>query len=127
MSNDDRKNILIVDDESTNLAMLLNLLKDDYRVTAAKDGNAALDLIQNSQTNPDLILLDVTMPELDGFVVCRALKSNPPTAKIPIIFLTASDSWKDEQKGLQLGATDYITKPFEADQLIAKVNQHLAN
>jgi len=100
--------LLIVDDEPQNLHILIQVLKSDYQIKLAKTGSKALVIAQTSA--PDLILLDVNMPEMDGFDVCQQLKSNPDTRSIPVIFLSASDTETDREKGLSLGAHDFMIK-----------------
>lgn len=117
--------ILVVDDVPTNIDVLVNILKDSYTVKAAISGKQALK-IASSENPPDLILLDVMMPEMDGYEVCRHLKSNSATCDIPIIFVTAKSDSQDETTGLELGAVDYITKPFNALIVKARVRNHLA-
>lgn len=102
--------ILLVDDAPTNIQVLNEVLKDDYRLFFATSGRDALRLIAESP--PDLIILDVIMPDMDGYEVCRALKTDPVMRNIPIIFITAMNQQEDEAIGLELGAVDYITKPF---------------
>jgi CheY-like chemotaxis protein len=103
--------ILIVDDVPINISILSDMLIADYQIKVASSGQAALDIAQR-QPQPDLILLDVMMPEMDGFEVCRRLKNNPETKNIPVIFVTTRDSGVDEKEGLEIGAVDYISKPF---------------
>ncbi|HZX29572.1 MAG TPA: response regulator, partial [Telluria sp.] len=105
-----RATVLVVDDTPQNLALMRDLLEDDYTVKLANSGARALRIAE--ATPPDLILLDVMMPELDGYEVCRRLKADPVTQAIPIIFLTARAETEDEQAGFDLGAVDYITKPI---------------
>lgn len=119
-----RAKILIVDDSPSNIAILMGILKDSYRVTVAINGSLALQLAQ-SEDAPDLILLDVVMPEMDGYQVCRRLKSNMFTAKIPIIFITAKSEIEDEQYGFDLGAVDYITKPISPAIVKARIRAQL--
>lgn len=122
-----RKNplILIVDDVPRNLQLLAAILKEEnkYEVAAAASGAAALRIVDN--VLPDLILLDVMMPEMDGFDVCRQLKASPSARDIPVIFLTAKAGLKDIVKGFQLGGVDYITKPFNGTELLARVQTHI--
>ncbi|WP_299181663.1 two-component system response regulator [uncultured Neptuniibacter sp.] len=118
------KTILVVDDEPINIMVLSNLLKSDYRVLAAKNGEEALQRAQSEHT-PDLILLDVMMPDIDGFQVCSLLKNNPDTSHIPVIFITAMNEEIDEEKGLKAGAIDYITKPISPTLVIARVRNHI--
>ena len=120
----DKFNILVVDDTPDNLIMMSELLKDEYKVKVANNGEKALKISQ-SQTPPDLILLDIMMPVMDGYEVCRQLKANPQTQHIPVIFLTAKTDATDETKGLEIGAIDYITKPINPAILMARVKTHL--
>ncbi len=117
--------ILVVDDTPDNLTLVSSLLRKDYRVKVAINGEKALK-IAFSETPPDLILLDVMMPVMDGYEVCRQLRANSRTARIPIIFLTAKSEVEDERKGLSLGACDYIIKPISPPILEARVKTHLA-
>ncbi|MAY42869.1 MULTISPECIES: two-component system response regulator [unclassified Neptuniibacter] len=119
------KTILVVDDEPINIMVLSDLLKSRYRVIAAKNGDQALARV-TGEAIPDLILLDVMMPGMDGFDVCRQLKSKTETASIPVIFVTAMNDEVDETKGLEVGAVDYITKPISPAIVIARVQTHLA-
>ncbi len=116
--------ILLVDDNPTNLQLLFETLDGrGYKLLIAKDGKSALSIAGKAQ--PNLILLDIMMPEIDGYEVCRQLKANPATAEIPVIFLSALTETKDKVQGLDLGAVDYVTKPFQPDEVIARVNTHL--
>lgn len=116
--------ILIVDDNPTNLTVLSQALKaEGLRVRAAADGESAIELAQKKL--PALILLDIQMPGIDGFETCRRLKADTTTAIVPIIFTTALADTENKVKGLSVGAVDYITKPFEASEVIARVNVHL--
>jgi putative two-component system response regulator len=117
--------VLVVDDTPDNLAMMHALLCDKYRVKIANGGERALQIAM-SASPPDLILLDIMMPEMDGYEVCRRLKCDPKTVNIPVIFLTAKSEMEDEQKGLELGAVDYITKPISPPIVLARVKNHLA-
>lgn len=121
--NDDRPRILIVDDERININILNNLLKHDYKLMAATSGEQALKAAVDGQ--PDLILLDILMPGMDGHQVCRKLKSNPATQTIPIIFITAMGDAENETIGFALGAVDYISKPFNNAVVKARVGVHL--
>jgi len=105
--------ILIVDDEPVNIKLLWEIVKQDYEVIVATNGHEALRLA-TSEKPPDLILLDIMMPEIDGYEVCRRLKANPATQNIPVIFITAKSRSEDETLGLKLGAADYIIKPFSS-------------
>ncbi len=116
--------ILVVDDTPDNLSLMSGLLSGDYTVKVAPSGARALK-IAHADTPPDLILLDIMMPEMDGYEVCRQLKADPRTAAIPVIFLTAKSEVKDEQHGFQLGAVDYITKPVSPPIVLARVRTHL--
>lgn len=116
--------VLVVDDVKTNLMIIGQSLKGLYQVREASSGAQCLKLAR-SEPQPDLILLDVVMPDLDGYEVCKALKSDPATAEIPIIFVTGKDSDEDEQHGLELGAVDYITKPIRPAIVRARVYAHI--
>lgn len=120
----DDKKILIVDDEKTNIDILRNILKN-YNKIAALDGNQALR-VARSDLPPDLILLDIMMPGLDGYEVCRQLKADAHTKNIPVIFITAKVAIEDEIKGFSMGAVDYITKPISPPVVLARVETHLA-
>jgi DNA-binding response OmpR family regulator len=116
--------ILLVDDNPTNLQLLFETLDGrGYKLLIAKDGKTALSIARKAC--PHLILLDIMMPEIDGYEVCRQLKADPATEEIPIIFLSALTDTKDKVQGLDLGAVDYVTKPFQPDEVIARVNTHL--
>ena len=121
---DVRPRILIVDDVHENLHALMNILRDDYAISAATSGEKALDLAQR-EPRPDLILLDIKMPGMDGYSVLSALKTNPATAEIPVIFVTALAEAADEARGLKLGVADYITKPVNPDLLRMRVRTQL--
>ena len=123
--NNEKFNILVVDDTPENIDLLLEILKHDYKVRAAINGEQALK-IARLKLAPDLILLDVMMPGIDGFEVCRQLKSDPTTSHIPIIFVTAKITTSDEIEGFSLGAVDYITKPISPPVVLARVKTHLA-
>ncbi len=116
--------LLIVDDQPENLAVLSALLQPHYLVRAARNGDQALRAA-NSQPMPDLVLLDVMMPGMDGHTVLAKLRENPATARIPVIFITALAAEEDEQKGFDLGAVDYITKPIKPATVLARVRTHL--
>ena len=119
-----RPSILAVDDAEDIRARVTQILGKAYRVTVASDGASALQIAQRSP-QPDLILLDVLMSDLDGHKVCKALKDNPATADIPVIFLTALDDVGDEAMGFHLGAVDYITKPINEHLLRARIDAHI--
>ncbi len=116
--------ILAVDDEASNLQLLRQILQDRYRLLFAKDGARALELAH--QEHPDLILLDVMMPGMTGHEACRALKADPATAGIPVIFVTALSDTDDEVRGFDAGGVDYITKPVSAPVVRARVRTHLS-
>lgn len=121
----EKATVLVVDDTPANLSLMTSLLRDKYKVKAAIDGEKALRIAQ-SDAPPDLILLDIMMPGMDGYEVCRHLQANPATRDIPIIFLTARAGIEDEKMGLELGAVDYITKPISPPIVLARVRNHLA-
>jgi class 3 adenylate cyclase len=125
MSIPTKKLLLIVDDTPTNVAVLSSLLKDSFRTKVATNGDKAL-VIAFGPDKPDLILLDVMMPGMDGYEVCRKIKDNPATSDIPIIFLTAKTEEADEEKGFDVGAVDYIHKPFSGPIVLARVRTQLA-
>lgn len=116
--------ILVVDDNPDNMTVVSDLLAPNYLVLVANSGARALQIVQQDP-RPDLILLDIMMPEMDGYAVMALLKSNPLTKDIPVIFLTAMDSTHDEEKGLELGAVDYITKPIRPLIVLARVKAQL--
>ncbi|MDR0857526.1 MAG: diguanylate cyclase [Oscillospiraceae bacterium] len=123
MMNSDKSRILIVDDENANIAVLREILRKDYAVSAVKTGQAAVKSALDD--NPDLILLDILMPDMDGFEVLAQLKSTELTRNIPVIFITGLSGIDDEAKGLTLGAVDYITKPFNNSIVLARVGAHV--
>ncbi|MBD55457.1 response regulator [Pseudoalteromonas sp. SSMSWG5] len=120
----ERERILVVDDEPANLKVLREVLAKDYRLSFAKSGELALQLVENEP--PKLILLDIMMPDMTGFEVCKVLKANPKTAHIPVIFVTALSHEQDESEGFALGAVDYITKPISPAIVKARVKNHLS-
>ena len=120
-----RATILVIDDSPDSLALMSGLLKPTYRVKVATHGDMGLQVALSAQP-PDLILLDIMMPEVDGYEDCRQLKANPASCTIPVIFITATSDAADEQKGFALGAVDYITKPVSPPILLARVATHLA-
>jgi diguanylate cyclase (GGDEF)-like protein len=119
-----RQIILIVDDVPINIQVLARALKSDYDVKITTKGEKAIE-IASSENPPDLILLDIMMPGMDGYEVCRRLKNNPKTLHLPVIFITAKGEVEDETAGLALGAVDYITKPFHLPIIKARVKTHL--
>jgi putative two-component system response regulator len=116
--------ILVVDDTEVHVDFLVNALGELYHITVAMDGKSALEAV--AEDPPDLILLDVMMPGMDGYEVCRQIKSSPSHANIPIVFLTAMAEIENKTKGFALGAVDYITKPFEIAEVQARVKTHLS-
>lgn len=117
--------ILIVDDEEMNQEILAEVLKPHYTTLLAKSGKQTIKCVLQLKGQPDLILLDINMPEMDGYEVCRILKANAVTRDIPVIFVTAMDNDVSEAKGLELGAVDYITKPIRVPIVLARVRTHL--
>jgi signal transduction histidine kinase len=120
-----KSTILVVDDTPDNLSLMSSLLNESYQVKVANGGKRALTIAM-SDPPPDLILLDIMMPNMDGYEVCEQLKLNSKTENIPVIFLTAKAEIADEQRGLELGAVDYITKPISPPIVLARVKNHLA-
>ncbi len=119
-----KQSILIVDDTLANLQLLVEMLNDlGYKVQPAKSGKMALKAVETAP--PDLILLDVNMPEMDGYEVCRRLKANEKTSEIPVIYLSAMYETKDKVKAFEAGGVDYITKPFEIKEVQARITTHL--
>lgn len=122
--NKEKPLVLIVDDVPKNLQVLGNILrKQEYNIAAATSGKQALDLVEN--IHPDLILLDIMMPDLDGFEVCEKLKGSTKSKDIPVIFLTAKTGTDDIVKGFEVGAVDYLTKPFNSAELLARAHTHI--
>lgn len=121
----EKPTVLVVDDTPSNLALMNRLLKDHYNVRVANNGEAGLKLAA-AGSPPDLILLDVMMPEVDGYEVCRRLKADSKLRDIPVIFLTALSEPQGEEKGLALGAADYLSKPISPPIVLARVKNHLA-
>jgi putative two-component system response regulator len=119
-----KKKVLIVDDTPENIYVLTGILKDEFDVSVASSGEKALKII-SLVPDIDLVLLDIMMPEMDGYEVCRRLKSEPKTEGIPVIFVTALATEQNEAKGLELGAVDYVTKPFNPALVKARVKNHL--
>ncbi len=117
--------ILVVDDVAKNLEVIGNILSlEDYQISVAADGQKAWTIIQ--RISPDLILLDIMMPNLDGYTLCRRIKALEDKKDIPIIFVTAKSSSEDLVKGFEVGAVDYVTKPFNAAELMARVRTHIS-
>ena len=121
---DQRPRLLLVDDEPTNLQVLRHVLQADYRLLFATDGARALQVAREQQ--PQLILLDIMMPGMDGYAVCRALKADAATASIPVIFITALNDSQDETAGFDVGGVDYLTKPVSPPVVRARVRTHLS-
>jgi len=121
----DQLTILVVDDTPENIDLLYNILHGTYKVKAAINGEQALKILQK---NPevDMILLDIMMPKMNGYEVCKIVKENPITSHIPVIFVTALNDQEDEQRGLELGAVDYLTKPINPAITLARIKTHLA-
>src|SRR6187397_1948842 len=115
--------ILVVDDMKANVDMLVEALRGEHKLSVALDGEAALRAVQKSP--PDLLLLDIVMPGLDGYEVCRRLRADPATREIPVIFVTARDTMEDQIKGLEAGAVDFITKPVHAPIVRARTRTHI--
>lgn len=123
-SNKKVETILVIDDSPTNLEILHDVLGSaGYEVLVEMDGASGIEQVESNP--PDLILLDVMMPKIDGFETCRRLQANPSTKNIPIIFITALTEAEEKVKGLSLGAVDYITKPFEQEEVLARISLHL--
>jgi response regulator RpfG family c-di-GMP phosphodiesterase len=124
MENSEKQKVLIVDDAPEVIQILVETLKDEYKIIAANNGEKALALAAVDPA-PDIILLDVMMPGMDGYEVCTKLKSNKKTAEIPVIFVTSMDDVEDETWGFAVGAADYITKPVRPPIVRARVKTHL--
>jgi len=120
----EKKTILVVDDNPENIHVLSGILSPYYKIKAAINGKIAIK-IASAEDKPVMILLDIMMPDLDGYAVCRYLKQLPETAQIPIIFVSAKSEVEDEEKGFELGAVDYITKPVSPPIVLARVSAHL--
>jgi diguanylate cyclase (GGDEF)-like protein/PAS domain S-box-containing protein len=120
----DKPALLLVDDIPENLHGLATALQDEYRIMVAANGPKALELVTGAHP-PDLVLLDIIMPEMDGYEVCRRIKASPEGSRIPVIFVTVVDSVVDKVQGFSIGAADYITKPFDIDEVRARVRTHL--
>ncbi len=122
--NDKKALVLIVDDNSTNIDLLVNTLKDEYRLGIAKNGPKAIEYARKFV--PDLILLDIMMPEMNGYEVCKHLKESEKTMQIPVIFITAMAEARNKTYGFEVGGVDYVTKPFHAAEVKARVKTHLS-
>ncbi len=121
---DTKQTVLIVDDTPDSIEILEGVLNDNYSIKAARNGKMALKIAE--KTTPDIILLDIMMPEMDGYEVCKRLKSNPITKAIPVIFISAKGDAINEARGLEIGAVDYITKPISVSIVLSRVKTHLA-
>lgn len=119
----DKKLILLVDDEAINIELLVDILEEEYNIKIATSGEVALKVA--FKFRPDLIILDVNMPKMTGYEVLEVLKSDVETKNIPVMFLTARSEEESIEKGLNLGAIDFITKPFNLNELLLKVNNYL--
>ncbi|MDR1048591.1 MAG: response regulator [Synergistaceae bacterium] len=120
-----KETVLIVDDVDMNRMILDAILSDDYDILQAEDGFKAIDILYNALDLPAIVLLDIMMPEMDGFEVLDLIKSNPRTADIPVVFITAADIESTETRGLRSGAVDYVSKPFNPEVVKARVDNHL--
>jgi putative two-component system response regulator len=116
--------VLIVDDTPENIDILVDILKDRYQLQVAVSGKAALEILAEEH-KPDIVLLDIMMPEMDGYQVCQIMKANLATRNIPVIFVTAMNDEKDETKGFAYGAVDYITKPVSPPIVLARIATQL--
>ena len=117
------KHILIVDDVTTNLKLAAEVLQEHYKLSMAKSGQQAIQFLEKAK--PDLILLDIRMPEMDGYQTLERIKANPNTANIPVVFLTVDDQRESEIKGLKMGAMDFILKPFEPEVMLSRIEKIL--
>ncbi len=125
MIDHDKPLILLVDDTPSNIHLLADMLQKEYRLKLATGGQEALRLVSGTEERPDLVLLDVMMPHMSGFEVCSKLKAEPDTAEIPVIFITVLQSMDDIAKGFKVGGADYVTKPFNTFELLARVGVHV--
>lgn len=121
---EDKPIVMIVDDAAENLRIIVELLKDDYRLIPLKSGKTALEKLAQDPL-PDLLLLDIVMPEMDGYELCARIKADPRTEEIPVIFITAVSEVMDDAKAFELGAVDYVPKPFNPMTVKARVNTHI--
>jgi serine phosphatase RsbU (regulator of sigma subunit) len=120
----EKPTVLVVDDTPDNLTLISGLLKDQYKIKVANSGQRALKIVESAPP-PDLVLLDIMMPEMDGYEVLGRIKSNENASDVPVIFLTAKNETNDKVKGFEAGAVDYISKPFQAEEVIARIDTHL--
>jgi len=123
MDKQKKNSILIIDDEKSNITVLTDILQEEYKIHVVKDSREAVETAENQM--PDIILLDIIMPHLDGYEVLAALKASEKTKDIPVIFTTGLDCAKEKSKGLALGIADYIAKPFHASVVKVRVEQQL--
>jgi len=123
MNKEEKKTILVVDDTEINIDIMLELLSDDYDILVALDGEGALEIVKEDKV--DLILLDIMMPEMNGYEVCTLLKNNLKTKDIPVIFITAKTDEDSIEKAYEVGGIDYVTKPFKPRELLARVKTQL--
>ena len=121
----DKKQILVVDDVDINRIILEEILQEKYEIAQAASGMEAINILLNTEYNPSMILLDIMMPEMDGFEVLQIIKSNPQISDVPVIFITAADASDNETRGLSEGAIDYIVKPFNADVVKQRVGNQI--
>jgi putative two-component system response regulator len=121
----EKKRILVVDDEPQNITVMNEILKSGYTVIAATDGTTALSIAQ-SGTAPDLIMLDIMMPGINGYEVLRRLRADPRTAKLPVVFVTAKGEINDKMTGYQRGVSDYVTKPLDGSFVLSVVRKLLS-
>ena len=120
---DKKHSVLIVDDEPSNISVLTSILRSEYTLYAVTNGPDAIEAAERH--SPDIILLDIIMPDMDGYAVIDALKASEKTKKIPVIFLTAKADPEDQRRGLELGAEDYVFKPFSRSLLLKRLKMHL--
>jgi PleD family two-component response regulator len=123
VQNNKKNSILIIDDEKSNITVLTDILQEEYKIHVVKDSREALETAENQM--PDIILLDIIMPHLDGYEVLAALKASEKTKDIPVIFTTGLDCEKEKNKGLAHGIADYIAKPFHASIVKVRIAKHL--
>ena len=119
----EEKTVLIIDDIDTNIHILIELFDGKYDVLASTDGKSALEILDEEEI--DIVLIDINMPVMDGFEVCKRIKENPKTKDIPVIFITASSNEESIEKAYEVGGVDYITKPFKAREVLSRINNHL--
>ena len=125
MNDEAKKCILIVDDNPESIFILNFILKADYIIKGAPNGKTALKIVQMMQPPVDMILLDIKMPEMDGFEVCRQLKADPSSAHIPILFVSGKDDLAEREQGIDLGAVDFLTKPVDLKKVRELVAEHI--